>query len=90
MAPPEHRWFSLTGFSPLRVAYCLCAISVCLLPIHYCNSPCDVSVATGGLGFLIMWLSLGLCFWTPVGTLHRFRPGGLAFAVYVLHALSTH
>ena len=86
---PKPPRFSLAGFSPQRVAYALCVLSVCLLPIHYLESPCEVSVLTGGLGFLIALLVLGLCFASPRGTTQRFRAAAWGFLVYVVHALST-
>ncbi len=88
-SPADSR-FPVFGFSARRVAFALCAVSACLVPIHYCDSPCEVSELTGGLGFLIMLLVLALCAASPRGTWHRFRPAGLAFLVWVVHALSTH
>ncbi len=82
--------FSAFGFSPQRVAKILCTVSVCLLPIHYLDFPCEISALAGGFGFLILLLVLGLCFMTPRGTDHRFRAGAWAFFAYVIHALSTH
>ena len=87
---PEPPRFSILGFSPQRVAYALCALSLCLVPVHYLDLPCEVSVVTGGIGGLIVLLVLGLCFATPRGTAHRFRAAAWAFFAYVIHALSTH
>jgi hypothetical protein len=79
MNTKAQKYFSITGFSPLRVAYILSIFTIALVPTDFSD---DCYRFTGAIanGALVLFVFVVLfCILAPQNTHRRFLPAALAF-----------
>jgi hypothetical protein len=89
MSLQQHLRFTLTGFSPSRVALVLCVLSFSLVPAHFYVS-CQMSGVIGMTSLVLLAAVVVLCLASPKAAPRRFLPLALALFAVLAHMLCTH
>lgn len=82
MKVSEHLKFSVSGFSPKRVADVVAVLGFVGIPLQFAHD-WRVGVLAGWFGVFVLFATAILCFMQPGGTSKKFHPFALSLIAFI-------